>query len=208
MRELRGRLRVSYFIMIMCWFADAPNPASGPIPADVAPYFEGPYYEWWNAHKDEAGEGWLYEGYEKTITLLQDVVRLHGPFDGVMGFSQGAAVASLLAGMQRSGRLLKDQPLLRFCVLFAGIKIRSKVRGDEGEVDCISEIYEGMRSCPSLHIIGARDPIKRMTNDLIASFDNPVVIDHVKGHVIPALQGPDLQRFRAFLESQSQESSL
>ncbi len=42
----------------------------------------------WNAHKDETGEGWLYEGYEKTISLLQDVVRLHGPFDGVMGFSQ------------------------------------------------------------------------------------------------------------------------
>lgn len=27
-------------------FIDAPNPASGPIPDDVAPFFSGPYYEW------------------------------------------------------------------------------------------------------------------------------------------------------------------
>ena len=30
---------------------DAPNEASGPIPEDVKPYFDGPYYEWWNAEK-------------------------------------------------------------------------------------------------------------------------------------------------------------
>lgn len=27
-------------------FIDAPNPASGQIPKDVAPYFSGPYHEW------------------------------------------------------------------------------------------------------------------------------------------------------------------
>ncbi len=30
-------------------YVDAPHLASGPIPNDVAPFFEGPYYEWWNA---------------------------------------------------------------------------------------------------------------------------------------------------------------
>lgn len=32
-------------------YVNAPNPASGPIPEDVKPYFEGPYFEWWNAEK-------------------------------------------------------------------------------------------------------------------------------------------------------------
>jgi len=27
-------------------FIDAPNAASGPIPDDVSPFFEGPYFEW------------------------------------------------------------------------------------------------------------------------------------------------------------------
>jgi hypothetical protein len=30
-------------------YVNAPHTASGPIPKDVAPFFEGPYYEWWNA---------------------------------------------------------------------------------------------------------------------------------------------------------------
>jgi len=32
-------------------YVNAPNVASGPIPEDVKPYFDGPYYEWWNAEK-------------------------------------------------------------------------------------------------------------------------------------------------------------
>jgi hypothetical protein len=30
-------------------YVNAPHEASGPIPDDVAPFFQGPYYEWWNA---------------------------------------------------------------------------------------------------------------------------------------------------------------
>jgi hypothetical protein len=41
--------------------------------------------------------------------------------------------------------------------------VRSKERGDLGEVGCISEVYEALRDCPSLHIIGDRDPIKRVS---------------------------------------------
>ena len=32
-------------------FITAPNPASGPIPEDVAGTFEGPYYEWFSTEK-------------------------------------------------------------------------------------------------------------------------------------------------------------
>jgi len=32
-------------------YVNAPNEASGLIPEDVKPYFDGPYYEWWNAEK-------------------------------------------------------------------------------------------------------------------------------------------------------------
>lgn len=36
-------------------FIDAPHPASGPIPDDVAPYFEAPYYEWVTAEETPVG---------------------------------------------------------------------------------------------------------------------------------------------------------
>lgn len=68
--------------------------------------------------------------------------------------------------------------------------------------------YAAMRPVPSLHIIGDKDPVKRLTNQLIDSFDHPLVINHTRGHVIPALQPPDLQRVRAFLETQLREAAL
>jgi hypothetical protein len=41
----------------------------------------------WNAQKD--GEGrWTYEGWQRSVAQLEDAMRLHGPFDGLMGFSQ------------------------------------------------------------------------------------------------------------------------
>lgn len=174
-------------------YVDAPNSASGPIPEDVSPFFEGPYFEWWNAHKSQDGS-WSYDNWDKSLSFIQDVCRLHGPFDGVIGFSQGGAAAALLVAMQRSGLALQDQPRFRFCICFAGIRVR-----DAKLDDCFDHALRGV---PSLHIIGDKDPVKRLTNALIASFDRPVVITHPKGHVIPSLTGDELKAFKVFLESQ------
>ena len=46
--ELLFVFRKSVFLQV---YVDAPNEASGPIPDDVKPYFDGPYFEWWNAEK-------------------------------------------------------------------------------------------------------------------------------------------------------------
>eukprot|EP00887_Chlorella_sp_A99_P002778 scaffold6.g2778.t1 len=135
-------------------FIDAPNAASGPIPDDVSNYFEGPYYE--------EDDRWSYEGWERSLQHIADVCALHGPFDGVLGFSQGAAMACLLCGMQRSGFALRAAPRLRFVVAFAGIKARDPQ---------LERCYAAMRACPSLHIVGDRDPVKGMTNRLIGEWE-------------------------------------
>jgi len=70
-------------------FVDAPNPASGPIPDDVAAFFKPPYFEWWNANRNADGT-WRYDNAAVSLAFLEDVAKLHGPFDGIMGFSQGA----------------------------------------------------------------------------------------------------------------------
>lgn len=85
-------------------FVNAPHPASGLIPQDVVTVFDGPYYEYWNANQDSQGV-WHYDGLPHTIAFYNDYLRLHGPFDGVMGFSQGGAMASLLVALQIHGRL-------------------------------------------------------------------------------------------------------
>jgi len=72
----------------------------------------------------------------------------------------------------------------------------------------LERFYAPLKTCPSLHLIGDRDPVKRLTNLLIESFEHPVVVTHARGHVIPSLPPADLQRVRAFLQAQQQAASL
>lgn len=41
-----------------------------------------------------------YTGVEESIAVLRKAFHEHGPFDGVLGFSQGGVVASMLTGMR------------------------------------------------------------------------------------------------------------
>jgi len=52
---------------------------------------------------------------------------------------------------------------------------------------------------PSLHIYGDRDNILEHCRQLADVFENPVVIRHTRGHVIPKLNGIQLAVLRAFL---------
>lgn len=116
-----------------------------------------------------------------------------------MGFSQGGAAAALLVGLQRTGRALKNQQMLGFCICFAGIRVRDPQ---------LDGCFDALKSIPSVHVIGDKDPVKRMTNMLIESFDNPIVINHPKGHVVPQLSDGDVERMRAFLIARQKASSM
>lgn len=42
-------------------------------------------------------------GYEETVNLIEKTFENHGPFDGIMGFSQGACLVGLLCDLQQRG---------------------------------------------------------------------------------------------------------
>ncbi|KAF9351644.1 Ovarian cancer-associated protein 2 [Mortierella sp. NVP85] len=58
-------------------------------------------YGWWTSSPDTP----QYKGFEESLAGLCEVLEKQGPFDGVMGFSQGAAMASML-------QLLLERPHL------------------------------------------------------------------------------------------------
>lgn len=181
-------------------FIDAPNKASGPIPEDVASSFPNmDYFEWWNAEKDSAGR-WRYENAQESLDKVDEISKQCGPFDGIMGFSQGAALAALLAGMQQRSQksesvaaVLASQPPLRFVICFAGIKVRDPA---------LEIYYKELGSLPSIHVIGDKDPIKFLNNKLVECFERPVLVKHDRGHVVPRLTGTRLDEFQRFLYSQ------
>ena len=156
-------------------FLDAPHLASGPIPDDVRSIpTDKPYREWWNANQDPVTKVWRYDGCDETLQHLEHVWAEQGPFDVILGFSQGAAVAALFSGVLKS----KGKAMPKCIVCISGIKVRD---------ERFDSVYAGVRDLPSVHVYGMLDPVKIMTNRLIGCFAAPVILQHERGHVVPRL---------------------
>ena len=168
-------------------FVNAPHKASGPIPQDVLMAFSSEdYYEWWNATLDEEQNTWHYENCDESLEYLDSVWK-EDEFDGIIGFSQGAAISALFAA-----RLKKENAVRipKFIICISGIKVRD-ARFDP--------YYEAISDLPNLHIFGQHDPVKILTNKLVKCFDSPVILTHERGHVVPRLQADMSETLKNFV---------
>lgn len=114
-----------------------------------------------------------------------------GPFDGVLGFSQGAAMAALLSSLQPK---LKGQIDFRFVILCSGFVVN------------MTEFPQGSIDIPSLHVFGNDTGSKDRQIDSQASrhlssvfeVGCSVIVEHGFGHIIPT-QSPYIDTMRDFL---------
>lgn len=193
----RAKLLPAIDDLVELVFVDAPNLASGRPPSDVAANFPSrPYYEWFTTQgaEDNLKDFVLtYNGLEASEEFVQKVIQEQGPFDGLIGFSQGAVMAAAMAAMQRAGTVLQGAPPLRFICLF-GAAFSDHPRHLEAFV-------KGRVEIPTVHVIGHKDFIRKHSVNLVRQFASPVVIFHPRGHVIPHLEGPQLAVLRAFFQS-------
>jgi len=152
MAPLRGALEhVAEFV-----YVDAPSLAQGD-------------FGWW--HAVDRG-GIRYQGWPRTRDWIVDLFEREKPFDGVFGFSQGAALTGLLVGLRLP---------FNFAIVAGGF-----VADDTS----LSDVY-GARDAyarPSVHLIGKRDSIitPRDSRELSSRFDNPIVLEHDGGHIVPS----------------------
>ena len=170
-------------------------------------------FGWWHAVQDarapareDPGLGSAarhYKGWERSRDALVACFQRQGPFDGVFGFSQGAALTGLLVGLRApDGRPTPEHPLaFRFAVLVSGFPSNDP---SHGALYASRESY----ALPSLHLVGRADGIvpPRDTRALAARFVNPLVVEHDGGHVIastPAVR----EQVRGFLEARLREVS-
>ena len=114
----------------------------------------------WAVRISDAGdEQWRQqtEGWPASEAALLDVLQHEGPFDGVLGFSQGAAVAAALCAqqqqpaavsMQARRRWHRPRPSLRFAILCSGYPSAApEHRAMHAEV--------GPLQLPTLHVFGS-----------------------------------------------------
>jgi predicted esterase len=96
-----------------------------------APSLANGDFGWWHAVRDEksannedpgVGPGAArYEGWSHTCKWIVSLFEREGPFDGVFGFSQGAALAALLVGLRsHDGTTTTHKPLAFDFVIMAG----------------------------------------------------------------------------------------
>ncbi|KAJ4879050.1 Rhodanese-like domain-containing protein 6 [Raphanus sativus] len=133
------------------------------------------------------------EGFDKSLTYLKKAFAEKGPFDGILGFSQGAAMAAA-AVCAKQERLLGEIDF-RFCVLCSGFTPWPLMEKKE----------QGSIKCPSLHIFGSqpekdRQIVTQASSELAGLFDEgcSTVIEHDFGHIIPT-KSPYIDEIKAFL---------
>jgi len=153
---------------------DGPLPCSGK--SEVEGLFEGPYYEWYRSNKDYTE---FYHVDEKLFSYITDYMKLHGPYDGFIGFSQGATLSGCLAALQEKGFALQDVPPVRFLVLISPAQLRAQH---------LKHVYQGPKiKCPTLAFLGDKDWLRFAGVELLKSFENDVIISHRSGHRVPRL---------------------
>ncbi|XP_059460378.1 uncharacterized protein LOC132189645 [Corylus avellana] len=167
-------------------FADGPFPSQGK--SDVEGIFDPPYYEWFQFNKEFTE----YTNFDECLAFIEDFMIKHGPFDGLLGFSQGAILSAGLPGLQAKGVALTKVPKIKFLIVIGGAKLKASSVAENA--------YSSPIQCPSLHFLGETDFLKPYGKELLESCVDSVVIHHPKGHTIPRLDEKSLQTVESFVE--------
>ncbi|KAF1321878.1 D-3-phosphoglycerate dehydrogenase, partial [Globisporangium splendens] len=184
-------------------FLNGPYKAKGPSAEGIQRQYsnDAPFYEWCalgyvqgldkdKEDADAAKTEWreLYIGFEKAAEFLDAHLRQYGPYDVVIGFSQGAAVLTILSMIY-----LRKQPSQRWwnlCVCVGGVPVRDvsmrpMFEKPNGELILLP--------FPSIHIMGRKDSLYKDSIQLAAMYeDRPagsvmkkLVFEHNGGHNFP-----------------------
>ncbi|XP_068600965.1 esterase OVCA2 isoform X2 [Brachionichthys hirsutus] len=116
-------------------------------------------------------------GIGESVAVVRDALKAHGPFDGVLGFSQGAAFVAMLCSLQE--QKLEPEFSFRFAILVAGFRSACEEH---------AVFYSAQLQIPSLHVFGLEDRVipDNMSRELLPSFQDPEVLTHPGGHFVPA----------------------
>ncbi|EED13860.1 dihydrofolate reductase [Talaromyces stipitatus ATCC 10500] len=167
--------------------------------------FEIEAYGWWRRPSTTPP---TYKGIEDGLASVAAVLRDEGPFDGVIGFSQGACLAFMVASLLEANRNesfnaaaaedgvqfpeafsannVGNHPPLKFAIVYSGFKLADPRW---------KALYDAQKpvTTPVLHVLGTLDALvtEEMSRGLIeACAGDPEkdgkVVFHPGGHFVPS----------------------
>ena len=152
------------------------------------------------------------EALRQSLLHIVRTIASDGPFDGVYGFSQGAAIASLLCEPCVHGALGLTAPPFRFILLVCGVDYDTAFGtgvAQEFMGACTAQedaSRSGLLQLPSLHFMGEKDDNLASSQALTQRYAQPHLLFHKSGHAVPAMElcaGEGLQlssRLRSFIQ--------
>ncbi|KAF0695589.1 Aste57867_13629 [Aphanomyces stellatus] len=163
-------------------WVNAPLRASSRPDQGILDFFgeEGPYFEWWEEFNRER---WSYPGHKVSLPFLQNYIETQGPFDIIIGFSQGSSITHLLtAHYQAKGQKIPYKAVVSVC----GGPARDGMP-EELLLDGETKKYAQLK-IPSIHIVGEKDDIFDLGNDLVEHYSpqSRSYYTHPDGHRFPA----------------------
>ncbi|KAK9765394.1 Ovarian cancer-associated protein 2, variant 2 [Basidiobolus ranarum] len=133
-------------------YIDAPfevEPFDSPEKEDEPDKEQPKIYGWFTPIVAEDGTKKYMQGVDESIEYVENYLKTQGPFDGILGFSQGAGLLSLLCARQTK-KLSPEESRCKFAMIFAGFKYPHPPYND---------IYDQMIDVPSMIVSGATDGI-------------------------------------------------
>ena len=143
-----------------------------------------------NDPEDKQARAWfmarnnVYEGWDASVTYLKTLCREQGPFDGVLGFSQGASLTAILAASlehpertPETSEPIQNKPF-RFVISVSGF------RPADPKFD---PLFRDQIQTPVMLIVGANDSIvtSERSQTLVERCANSRVVRHPGEHYLP-----------------------
>lgn len=146
-------------------------------------------WSWWR--KDDATGTYRY--FDNGLQVVADTIAEAGGIDGVCGFSQGGALAAIVAAGLEPDRAIPEGEdgnwarKLREANGGQAAKFSVVYSGFWAGIDRLKWLYEPKLTTPSLHFIGSLDTVvdESRSQDLIDCCDDAKVVVHPGGHHVP-----------------------
>jgi len=147
-----------------------------------------PFYGWYGVVNDgdpdrdyneklfDLSVTFTYEEVEVGVDRVMRHIQDEGPFDVLLGFSQGCIVSHLIAAtLRKKGEVVP----WRVSVLFNGMRVRD---------NRYRELFETPLRVPCVMVFGRKDEFYDYgRKSQAALYEDPVILEHDEGHKFPQL---------------------
>lgn len=138
------------------------------------------FRSWWPANEQKPE----YYTIDQALDSVRQSVQENGPYDGVLGFSQGAGFAGILCQnihkLDDSADYKQKNKPLKFGIFYSGFRVKP---------EALQFYYTPPISVPTLHILGTLDTVVSEERSMAlynACEDNArTLITHPGGHFVP-----------------------